>query len=229
LNKLLIFAKDPSAAKQRLRDSLPSHQVTHLAAAFLRDTLEAAARLEDVSVRLLFAPRSAEDKLRPFMEEQQWDQPWSVTRQRGRTLGARLEAGFEEAFEEGATKVIAIGMDSPSLPVESIDSGFNLLSHHECVLGPTLDGGYYLIGLSKLCPQVFHDIAWSESTVYRDTVARIEEEQMDYRELPVWYDVDTSDDLEFLIRDINQFRLSGDEERVRHTESVLAKILKVDS
>jgi rSAM/selenodomain-associated transferase 1 len=163
------------------------------------------------------------------MEEHEWDRPWSLLRQRGRTLGARLEAGFDQAFDEGAERIIAIGMDSPSLPVESIDSGFNLLSHHECVLGPTLDGGYYLIGLSRRCPAVFHDIQWSESTVYRDTVARIEQEELDYRELPVWYDVDTSDDLEFLVRDINQFRLSGDEDRVRHTESVLAKILKVDS
>jgi rSAM/selenodomain-associated transferase 1 len=195
----------------------------------LRDTLEAVSRLDDVSVRLMFAPRSAEEKLRTFMQEQQWTQPWSLLRQRGRTLGARLEAAFDDAFEEGATRVIAIGTDSPSLPVESIDSGFNLLSHHECVLGPTLDGGYYLIGLSRRCPDVFHDIQWSESTVYRDTVAQIERAPLNYRELPVWYDVDTSEDLEFLIRDINQFRISGDEERVRHTESVLLKILKVET
>jgi len=124
--------------------------------------------------------------------------------------------------------VIAMGIDSPSLPPESIRAGFEILRQHDCVLGPTLDGGYYLIGLSRANYAVFRGIDWTKSSVYRDTVAIIQRESLSYRELPVWYDVDSAEDLEFLVRDINQFRLTGDEQRARHTEAVLARMLQVE-
>jgi len=228
VNTLLILAKEPQQAKQRLRRALPGAQVTRLASAFLRDTLAMAATLEEVVVKLVFTPRSSEPKFSGFMKEFALDAPHGLVRQRGRALGARLEAAFKDAFAEGATRVIAIGSDSPSMPANAIEAGFRQLGSCDCVLGPTLDGGYYLIGLSRFCPHIFRGIDWSDSGVYRNTVEIIRERGISYRELPVWYDVDTSDDLEFLVRDINQFRLAGDEVRARHTEDVLARILQVD-
>jgi len=229
VNTLLIFAKEPQQAKQRLRRSLPGAQVTRLASAFLRDTLALAAMLEDVVVKLAFSPRSSEPKFSGYLKEFALEVPHGLVRQRGRALGARLEAAFKDAFAEGAHRVIAIGTDSPSMPAETIRAGFRLLKECDCVLGPALDGGYYLIGLSQQCPHVFRGIEWCSQSVYRDTVDIIRRRGAAYRELPVWYDVDAAEDLEFLVRDINQFRLSGDEHRARHTEDVLAKILQVDS
>ena len=229
MNTLLIMAKEPQQAKQRLRVALPSALVTKLVSAFLRDTLAIAAGLDGVTIRLAFTPRSSEPKFSGYLREFALGEPHGLLRQRGRALGARLEAAFKDAFAEGARRVIAIGMDSPSMPAESIGAGFRLLEEHDCVLGPTLDGGYYLIGLSRPCPHLFRGIPWSGSEVYRQTIEIIHGRGIHYRELPVWYDVDTAADLEFLVRDINQFRLAGDETRASFTEGVLAKMLQVDS
>ena len=229
MNRLLLFAKEPQQAKQRLRASLPSGMVTKLASAFLRDTLQTVSLLEDVTIQLAYTPRSSEPKFSGFMDEFGLNEPHGLTRQRGRALGARLEAAIGDAFESGSERVVAIGMDSPSMPLDSIRSGFVHLRDHDCVLGPTLDGGYYLIGLSRPCPALFRGIEWSTGSVYRQTVEIVHREKLSYRELPVWYDIDTAEDIEFLVRDINQFRLAGDEERAQYTESVLANILQVDS
>jgi rSAM/selenodomain-associated transferase 1 len=226
---LLIFAREPQQAQKKLRSALPGAFVTKLASAFLRDTLAVAASLEDVVVRVAYSPRSAAPRFSEFLSEQELAAPHGLVRQRGRALGARLEAAFRETFATGATRVVAIGTDSPSLPVESIRAGFEMLRQHDCVIGPTLDGGYYLIGLSRACYAIFRGIEWTGATVYRDTVEIIQRESLSYRELPVWYDVDTAEDLEFLVRDINQFRLTGDEQRAQHTEAVLARMLQVDA
>jgi len=228
MNTLLLFAKEPQQAKQRLREALPSGMVTKLASAFLRDTLQTISLLEDVTIQLAYTPRSSEPKFSDFMQEFGLGKPHGLMRQRGRALGARLESAMAEAFHSGSERVVAIGMDSPSMPLDSIRQGFQHLRDHDCVLGPTLDGGYYLIGLSRPCPALFRGIEWSCGSVYRQTIETVQKENLSYRELPVWYDVDTAEDLEFLIRDINQFRLAGDEERAQHTESVLANMLQVD-
>lgn len=229
MNTLLIFAKEPQQAKQRLRQALPSAQVTRLVSAFLRDILAVAASLDDVVVKLAYAPRSSAPKFSGYLKEFALEAPHGLVLQRGRALGARLESAFKDAFAAGARRVIAIGTDSPSMPPASLRAGFRILNECECVLGPSLDGGYYLVGLSRNCPHLFRGIEWGSSSVYRDTVEIIRSRGVTYRELPVWYDVDTAEDLEFLVRDINQFRLAGDEQRARHTEDVLAKILQVDS
>jgi rSAM/selenodomain-associated transferase 1 len=203
--------------------------VTRLATAFLRDTLATATSVDDVVVRIAYTPRSAETAFAQLLSEFELTEPHGLIRQRGRALGARLEAAFKDTFACGAQRVIAVGIDSPSMPAESLRAAFELLQRHDCVLGPALDGGYYLIGLSRPCPQLFRGIDWSQSSVYRDTVDIARQYGVSYGELPLWYDVDSAEDLEFLVRDINQFRLAGDEERARHTESVLADILKVDA
>jgi hypothetical protein len=101
-----------------------------------------------------------------------------------------------------------------------------VLHKKDVVLGPTLDGSYYLIGLKKPHPQLFENIPWGTGGVYRETVERIKKLGLEWEELELWYDVDTTDDLEFLVRDINQLRLAGDEKSLKHTEEVLARILQ---
>jgi hypothetical protein len=228
MNTLLVFAKEPQQAKQRLRETLPGALVTRLASAFLRDTLATVATLDDVVVRLAFSPKSAEPKFSGYMQEFSLLPPHGLMRQRGRALGMRLELAFREAFDNGAARVIAIGSDSPCLSAKSIEAGFRVLEEHDCVLGPTLDGGYYLVGLSRPYHELFRGVDWQCSDVYKTTIDTIERDGVTYRELPLFYDVDTPEDLEYVVRDINQFRLEGDEESARHSETVLAKILEVE-
>ncbi len=91
-------------------------------------------------------------------------------KQTGSSLGERLENALKTAFAAGEKKVIVIGTDCPDLTSDHINKTFNLLSSSNLVLGPTFDGGYYLIGLKKLYRELFQEISWGSNKVYCQTV-----------------------------------------------------------
>jgi rSAM/selenodomain-associated transferase 1 len=105
-------------------------------------------------------------------------------------LGRRLEAFFAARFAAGDRAVIAVGTDSPTMPVEWVAEAFGRLENADVVLGPATDGGYYLIGLRRPVP-VFTGIAWGTARVLGQTVACVEEAKCSLNLLPPWYDVDT--------------------------------------
>lgn len=123
----------------------------------------------------------------------------SVAIQTGTTLGDRLAMAFSERFFFHRTmKIIAIGSDEPTLDRPFIDRAFALLDSCEYVVGPTEDGGYYLIGCRALSFQsaIFRDIDWGTSNVLRQTVEKIAASSRTVALLPARYDLDTAADLE---------------------------------
>ena len=100
------------------------------------------------------------------------------------------------AFARGAERVVIVGSDSPSLPAAYIDEGLALLREKEVVLGPSTDGGYYLVGRRKGESRIFQDVAWSTGMVLRQTLERLGKQSLGV--LPLWYDVDTPGDAAFL-------------------------------
>jgi glycosyltransferase A (GT-A) superfamily protein (DUF2064 family) len=94
--------------------------------------------------------------------------------------------------------VVAIGSDSPTLPVEFVADAFHRLEHLDCVLGPATDGGYYLIGLRAEQGGLFDGIEWGTPRVIAQTVARAQKSALSLALLPPWYDVDDAADLELL-------------------------------
>lgn len=237
---LVVLAREPEEGKvkSRLNQDLSARDTLDLYQAFVLDTLHLAFSAEvghlyvaclangpKVHLTELLTHFAAElkGKKREFLKEK-----LVLIDQRGRQLGERLEKTFRQVFQEGYKEVVIIGIDSPSLPKKTLDRAFKVLHKKDVVLGPTLDGGYYLLGLAKLHPQLFEGISWGTGGVYRETVERIKKLGLEWEELELWYDVDTTDDLEFLVRDINQLRLAGDEKSLKHTEEVLARILKAE-
>lgn len=235
---LVILAREPEEGKvkSRLSADLSARDTLDLYQAFVLDTLHLAFSAEvghlyvaclangpKVHLNELLASFAAElkGKKKEFLKEK-----LVLIDQRGRQLGERLEKTFKQVFNEGYKEIVIIGIDSPSLPRKLLDRAFKVLHKKDVVLGPTLDGGYYLMGLKKLHPQLFEAIPWGTGEVYRATVERIKKAGLEWEELDLWYDVDTTDDLEFLVRDINQSRLAGDEKSLKHTEEVLARILE---
>lgn len=89
-------------------------------------------------------------------------------------LGARMSAALGAAFQEGAEKAILIGSDCPSLRPAVLEQAFAALDRSEVVVGPTFDGGYYLIGMRRWLPQLFEGISWSTETVLSATLERVE-------------------------------------------------------
>lgn len=109
-------------------------------------------------------------------------------------LGARMSAALGAAFQEGAEKAILIGSDCPSLRAELLEHAFSALDQSEVVLGPTYDGGYYLIGMRQWLPQLFEGIAWSTETVLSATLQRLETIGATYSLLERLRDIDEEAD-----------------------------------
>lgn len=111
-------------------------------------------------------------------------------------LGARLRYGFEGCFERDERGcAIAIGADCPELSVEHIASAFDHLQTKDLVLGPATDGGYYLIGLSRLNPCLFEGIDWSTSRVLAQTMEKARQHGLTMAKLPMLSDIDRPEDL----------------------------------
>lgn len=109
-------------------------------------------------------------------------------------LGERMEQAFRDAFEAGANKVVIIGSDCPGLTGVILQMAFDKLDETDFVLGPTLDGGYYLLGMKELEGMVFHGIEWSTGTVLVRTLQKIQAAGKSCALLPVLSDVDTEED-----------------------------------
>ncbi len=102
-----------------------------------------------------------------------------------------------------------------------IQKAFHVLKKIPIVIGPTFDGGYYLIGLSGLNDDIFDGIKWGTSRVFDQTLTRIKSLDTQVYVLPPWYDVDTSEDLEFLRTHLLAMRMSGVEEVPERTMQLL--------
>ena len=184
--QLGIFAKywAPGAVKTRLAVDLGTETAAELYRAFLVASLR---RFAPLSKRCLLAYTPAE-RADAFAEIAEDD--WQIEPQSVGDLGARMRYYFEQALARDADGAILLGSDSPTLPIGYARQAIESLSDHDVVLGPSTDGGYYLIGLRGQVPDLFHGIEWSTETVWRQTTERLEATDLRVAVLPEWYDVD---------------------------------------
>ena len=110
-------------------------------------------------------------------------------------LGGRMARSFDDAFQAGIERVSIIGTDCPELDAELMGRAFDELLTHDLVLGPAIDGGYYLIGLRYFIPELFVDISWSTDRVLVQTVAIADKLNLSVGYLPILADVDRPEDL----------------------------------
>jgi len=120
--------------------------------------------------------------------------------QKGENLGERMKNGFVEAFSMHFKRVVLIGSDIPELPIEYIQEAFQSLKEKDVVIGPSIDGGYYLIGFKEktFSPQVFEGIPWSTNRVFEETMKVLKKEKLTFHTLQSLRDIDTIEDLKNL-------------------------------
>ena len=106
-----------------------------------------------------------------------------------------MQGAFQYGFEQGFNKILLIGSDLPDITKEIIDTGFENLQSKEVVFGPAEDGGYYLIGITKMHEIIFKDKPWSQSSLLALTLAQLKEEQRTVGFLETLNDIDTFEDL----------------------------------
>lgn len=188
---LCVFAKPPvpGKVKTRLAAELGDIRAADLARAFLTDTWELASSATWARSILATTEGSASEFGLPGLPE--------IWLQGEGDLGAKLESIVRRGLAESSV-VIAIGADSPGLPTRRLVEARDALATFDAVLGPSEDGGFYLVGLKHCPPGLFADLRWSEPTTFAATRKRLEQRGMRVRILPPWFDVDHPADLDRL-------------------------------
>ena len=223
---VIVFAKNPipNQVKTRLIPSLSPEQAATLYTAFLTDWCETLAALPDVDIVIAYTPEDAQSDLRALIGDDAIYIP-----QMGADLGERLVSATQWAAAHNYTKIVVVGSDSPTLPISYISQALRLLDPRDVVIGPSTDGGYYLIGFSvenlpTIVPHVFEEIKWSTAEVFQQTVTRIREAEATLGLLPPWYDIDTAEDLAFLYAHLSAMRCAGETVQAVRTESLLTEL-----
>jgi rSAM/selenodomain-associated transferase 1 len=194
---LIVFARAPVAGqtKTRLIPALGPERAAQLYRCFVLDTLESARRAPADVIAAAADPQHL-DRLRALVDEAC---PEAVLiGQHGADLGERIANALQEALDLGHPRAVVIGSDSPDLPPERLGEALGLSAEHDVVLGPCFDGGYYLIAMQAVMPQLFRGIEWSSERVLADTMRRAQEMDASIALLEPWHDVDTPDDLRAL-------------------------------
>lgn len=191
---IVIFVRSPDKGrvKTRLTSVLHEDTVVELYRCFVLDLLGTLSH-GNFGLRICFYPAEAGSKLADWLGEE-----YVCIAQQGKDLGERMENAFHAAFAEGFRKVLIIGSDSPDLPGELFEEAINALASKDAVIGPAIDGGYYLIGFNSdrfLTEVFFRSIDWGTSTVFQQTMGVLSRHGYDVHVLPQWRDIDTYDDL----------------------------------
>lgn len=195
---LLYFVKypEPGKVKTRLARSVGQERAAELYRELAEKNLKLLREkmpgtVADFSIILACEPANKIEQFRDWLGKdfQYWPQ-------RGEGLGERLRAAFQQAFDEGASKVLALGSDTLGIKAEILRRAFDALKAHDVVIGPARDGGYYLIGASLARPSLFKDIPWSSPEVFSTTLERVRESNLSYYLLPELEDLDEVKNLE---------------------------------
>jgi len=214
---VLARAPLPGRCKTRLLAAHGADWVANLYAAMLRDTLDGlqSVTADDYVVFVAPVPAApgeeadgdARTKLAFDVLARHVPAPWELIAQQGDELGARVEHAFGVMFERGASYALLSGSDAPSFPVEPLAEAFAddaLATQREVLVGPSEDGGYYAIGMSRMEPRLVRDIPWSTPAVMETTRLRCRELGVSLRELPKWYDVDEPSDVMKLLDEVRK-------------------------
>jgi uncharacterized protein len=186
-----IFCKTPAAgfSKTRLSPPLRPEECSRLSACFIRDlaaTIQVLSLDGAVASYAVYTPVGTEGLLRDLLPA-----GFRLLPQCDADFGARLLQAIIDLLDAGHAGVILVNADSPTLPVSILRAAMHAVRAGDAVvIGPAIDGGYTLIGLSRPHGRLFEDIPWSTQEVHRRTVERAQEIGVPVVNLPCWYDVD---------------------------------------
>lgn len=177
--------------KTRLGKTMGYEEAADLYICFLKDTVEKVRKL-GAPFFVYYTPDGMEEEFKELLGEDLDYLP-----QVGADLGERLYNGFKASSQMGYPGAVALASDVPDLPVEILRETVGKLREYDCVIGPSPDGGYYLIGLKSqaVTMDIFRGINWSTETVYRETLDVIAKEKLSLHNLEPWDDVDKVADL----------------------------------
>ena len=195
---LVIMAKAPrpGMVKTRLSESLPSSAITTLYRCLLQDTLALAKSLTTVEIAVMSPGPDREELAHLFGNKVQ------VVAQNGDGLAAGLTSVFRHFIASGRQRIIAFNSDSPHLAPSILDSAFEILATHDVVVGPTHDGGYYLVGAKAAHPSLFEGDGLGTRSALDRLLTRTRVLELSTGFTEFFYDIDVASDLVLLAEEL---------------------------
>jgi len=192
---IMAKAPRPGEVKTRLCPPLFHEEAAQLYRCFLLDKIKQVSALEEAAAAIAYTPDDAKSLFESMVPP-----GFTLIPQQGADLGERLAHTFQKLFACGHKGVLAVDSDTPTLPLSYLQTACKLILEPkiDVVLGPSEDGGYYLIGLKAFHPELFFEMKWSNSQVLSETTRRAEAKSLKIAFLPTWYDVDTPEELQRL-------------------------------
>lgn len=184
---LLIFTRNPEygKVKTRIAKEIGEEKALNIYKFLLNKTLSATKNL-DIVKEVFYSEEIIKNDIWP-------EKSFRKSLQKGKDLGERMENAFKGRFLDGFEKIIIIGSDLYDLEKADLEQAFQKLDKSDFVLGPAKDGGYYLLGMKSLSPQVFRRKSWGTSTVLRETLEDLKGQKIAF--LEERNDIDTFDDI----------------------------------
>jgi len=215
LDVAIVFAKypEPGRVKTRLIGALTAEQAADVHRRLLRATLQCLDGIAGLAVVLAVSPDEAD-----FAEFA--GTPIATWPQGGGDLGSRLALAVERAFGMGSQRVLLVGSDCPQMSPEDAVTALDLLHRHDVVMGPAMDGGYYLLGLCRPVTELFASIDWSSPRVSVQTQARASEAGLSLAMLQTRRDVDEVGDIMAIVDEI-----ADDDPRLGSLKAYLRSLL----
>ena len=185
-NALIIFVRNPELGKvkTRLAAQIGNEKALDIYMKLLQHTRQVAFKAD--CDKYVFATEPLQDDTwKDFNVEQQADGD----------LGEKMSHAFKTIYEKGYEKVSIIGSDCPDLSSKIIKEAFEKLDEKDIVIGPAKDGGYYLLGLKKLYPEIFREKNWSTGSVFNETVESLNHLKLSFHQLVTLTDLDEEKDI----------------------------------
>lgn len=185
-NALIIFIRNPirGTVKTRLAQTLGNDKAFDIYKELLEITRQQSIKV-NAQCYLYYSDH---------IELDAWSETTFIKKvQSGIDLGARMANAFNEVLQTHS-KAIIIGSDCPYITSQIIDHSFHLLSNNDVILGPAIDGGYYLLGMKSTSPSIFESMPWSESNLYEKTIEKLNQLNYTYTSLIKMEDIDTEEE-----------------------------------
>ncbi len=218
-----------------IEDLFRPEDIEFLHHAFITDTIENIFNISNVDHRLFFAGEKRTEKsvktiLKYLKSKLKGKKAQALEQMEIFSIeparwGLKMENVFQKCFDDGYKHVLFIGSRTPTLKPDMIKTALKLLKRSDAVFGPTVEGRYYLLGMSYKYHVQLSSFDWRSPSIYSEVAGHFREKGLSWTEMDIWYAVEHREDLEYLVRDINQYRLEGDESSAKETELVLERIL----
>jgi rSAM/selenodomain-associated transferase 1/rSAM/selenodomain-associated transferase 2 len=191
-NSIIVFVRNPKAGevKTRLAKTTSSDFALNFYRTCAENIIKKIKKIQQINQFIFYSNKKDKDDVIKWLGSK-----FFFSAQEGSDLGARMKNAFGKVFSTGADKVIIIGSDIPDLSTEIINKAFAYLDSSDVVIGPSKDGGFYLLGMKKMYAGLFGGIEYSTAKVFSETLARIKELKLSCQLLPELQDIDTEEDL----------------------------------